>query len=314
MKLILTAVLSLALPLVAFAAPLEGVLITTKPENPGPGAAVTVTATLLDGDKSGAVYSWLVDNELVYEAVGAHTFVVEAPALGKSRSVRVLVNGVEQNDPLILEPAQVTIEWEAAAPVPPPFYIGRPLVAAQGQVRAHAVTELIRPNGTRVPSSEIKYTWRINGTALARNSGFGAESITTKPPFYDNPFILSVIAESRDGLRAESGAVIRPAAPDIVVYEVTPLGGLLNHKAIGNAYPFATDEVTFIAYPLNVSSPALDYEWSLNGATITNNSSDPRTAIFKKTGAGTGSHNIGVSFSNQSAFLDQLRYSFLLHF
>lgn len=314
MKAFLLGALFALTPLALHAAQFDDVLLTARPEAPRPGERVTVTATLLGADTAGTVFTWLVNDEQVARGVGNNTLAVDAPKLGSTLSVRVLINGEDRSAPLTLRPAEVSLEWEGLT-VSPPFYIGRPLMGGQGSVRILAVPNLVTTNGSAVPPQDINYSWRVNGSVLQKQSGYGVQSVVIKPPFYDDPFTVSVSAESRSGLRAVQSQTFLVASPDVVVYEISPLGGLLDTLAVTRDFQFTANEVTFMAYPLNTSQPAnLEYQWTLSDTPIALNTGDPRLAVFRKTGSGTGAYTVGLNITSQTAFLDLVRKTFLLHF
>jgi hypothetical protein len=290
------------------------VALTVSPENPEPGQAVRVTATTIGSDSRDTIFTWLVDDEIVKEGIGATTLDTTAPAIGVSKSIRVVTNGTERARPLILRPARVSLEWEALSERPP-FYTGRPMVGGQGSVRVAAFAEILGPNGTLVPASDIRYTWRQRGQPLTALSGYGRDSVTLTTSFFSEPFTVSVEATTRAGVRATKTIQINPASLDVVIYETSPLAGVLDNRAIVDVFNFTANEVAFIAYPLNASRPeSLTYTWQLNGSPVTLNTDDPRRAVFKKTGEGTGAFEVGVTLENPNSFLDLARRTFLLQF
>ncbi len=301
--------LFLLLPVSVSATALDTV-ITATPKNPEPGARVELTASPRGYDPTLARFTWLVDDEEVASGIGRTTASLVAPALGEASVVRVIVNDEERASPLTIRPTRVTIEWEGIAERPP-LYVGRPLFSGQGFVRAVAVPELVSSNGVPIPGNQIRYTWSQNGNRI-RGPEFGASSIVVEPIFYNRPFSLTVEATG-GGLTAAHTVVLQAADPDIVVYEQSPLLGLLDHRAVEGTYDFAASEVSFIAHALHTTS-GLTYRWSLNGEPIIIAEGDPRVAVFKKTGAGAGAYTVGIEVGNPSSFLEEVRRAFLLQF
>jgi len=174
----------------------------------------------------------------------------------------------------------------------------------------------VRANGAAVGSADILYTWRINGTPQSRQSGYGKDTITVEPPFYNDAFTLSVTATSRDqSLHAAQGVSVAPQAPEFVIYELSPLAGLRDQRAVMGSYQFVTDEVAFKAYPLRVADPAsVQAQWTLNGTPVQLDTGDQYLGVFRKTGGGSGSYTVGVSLSNAANFLERAAASFLLTF
>lgn len=305
--------LLLSAPCMAFAAPVINVQLTTAPQNPEPESQIEVRATALGFDPTGSVFTWIVDDEQVAEGRGLTTLTTDTPKLGETRTVRLVVNGDERATPLVLKPARVTVEWEANTSRPP-LYSGRPLLGGQGSIRAVAVPELVTSSGARIPAGQIRFTWKQNGNILSKQSGYGATSVTVSPPFYNRPFTLSVEAEA-GGLRAEHTVGIQAVPVDSVIYRTTPLMGELDYTAVTSDYEFTEQEVTFMAHPLHASqSDTLIYQWKLNNQPITVEGGDPRVAVFRKTGNGTGAYAVTIEMTNPASFLDRVVQSFLLHF
>lgn len=299
-------------PIVAHAA-VSDVVLTAQPENPEPGAPVVITATPVGFSPQSTVFTWILNDEPVSTGLGVQTFRMNAPALGETSTVRLSINDEERAAPLMIRPGRVTIEWEGIT-AKPPFYTGRPLVGGQGALKAVAIQELLDESGRAVPAGSTLFTWRLNGAVLSKQSGYGANQIIVEPPFYDSPFTLSVEARG-GGMRATHGVTIRPAEPSMVIYESTPLAGVLFTNAVGQEFSLDTSEATFIAYPLHTSdSLSLQYQWKLNGGQISVGGTDPRIAVFKKTGEGTGVYKVSVGYTSERAFLDLFERSFLLHF
>lgn len=306
-------VLALLLPAVSFAASPD-VLLSVNPEYPAPRAPVTVTAQVVGGGGSGALYTWLINDEVVARAVDQTSLTLSAPDLGNRTRVRLLINDEERSRELVIESGRVTIEWEGLSERPP-FYMGRSLLGGQGTARAQAITELVRLDGSRVPESDIRYTWRIDGSVLRAESGIGRDRIFVRPPFYDNAFTLSVTAEGRGGQRAESSVQVAPVPLDVVLYKTSPLGGVWDESSLRDVVPFTDSELSVRAYPLSASdSQRLEYSWRLSGTAVPAALDDPRTIVFKKTGSGTGAYGVELAVTSASAFLDQMTRSFLLNF
>ena len=305
--------LALLLPAVSFAASPD-VLLSVNPEYPAPRTPVTVTAQVVGGGGSGALYTWLINDEVVARAVDQTALTLTAPELGDRTRVRLLINDEERSRELVIESGRVTIEWEGISERPP-FYTGRSLLGGQGVARAQSIAELVRPDGTRVPESDIRYTWRIDGSVLRSESGIGRDRVFVRPPFYDNPFTLSVTAEGRGGQRAESSVQVVPVPLDVVLYETSPLGGVWDESSLRDVVPFTESELSVRAYPLSASdSPRLEYSWHLNNEQVPSVTGDKRAIVFKKTGSGRGLYDVSLEISSASSFLDKVGAAFQLQF
>lgn len=283
-------------------------ILTVTPQAPQPGEIITVRAQVPREDQD-ALFSWTVDGTEVASGFGQSSVQVPMPELGTSVEVQVRVDGEERADPLILRPQRVTIEWEGLS-TRPPMYMGRPLFMPRGEIRAHAVAELITARNTRIPNTEIKYTWSINDAPL-RESGYGKDTVRIAPPVFNRPFTLNVRAETRSGLIAEDTVSLSASLPSLMVYELSPLRGLTEH-AVRSEIALRSSEVTFIAYALYAPTELI-YSWTLNRQPVTVSGDDPRVVTFRRTGEGIGQYQIGVNAQNGQPFGSYNR-SFLLNF
>ena len=291
--------------------------IGVQPEHPTPGQTVTLTISDFEGSADNTSYVWSINKKLIDQGVGKTSISFTAGALGSSYEVQVLAveNGRARGSvSTTVRPAMVDIVWEGNTSTPP-LYLGRPLPNGQSTVTVLAMPHLFL--GTKeVPSSGVIYTWKVNGTLIQKQSGYGKQSASVSPPRFGSSFTVFVQAATPDGrVTAENSVVITPRTPTAVVYENAPLLGLRFDKAVNGSFPFTTDEVSFVAYPLFVSNPDnLSYAWSLDGAAFDTDTSKPRAVTFRKVGAGTGTHEVSFSFKNSAHFLEGGEKKFQLKF
>lgn len=305
-------------PYATHAATLSVVQVSVHPENPKPGSSITVNAIVVGTPTTEVLFRWDIDGESVATGANSSSIVIDAPPIGRSKSIVVTasLNGTALGSATVmLRPSDVTIEWEGQVSTTP-FFMGRPLATADSVITAVAVPALIRANGTAVPTKDILFSWKINGAQRKADSGYGASSISFTSPFFDNALSLNVTAISRDGsLSAEDTIAIRPVKPQLAIYEESALGGVESSRAIIDSYPFTSDEVSFVAYPLYVVNPDdLAFQWSLNGEPFTLDTVNPRSAVFKKTGGGHGTYEVKALYTQVKRFLENAQQSFSLTF
>jgi hypothetical protein len=316
-KYLFLALLTL-LPLTSYAAGFNGILLSTNPENPAPGSRVQITASVLGGTNYANDLVWTVDGMTATEGVGTNALTITTPTLGNA--VEVIATAVDAgtivaSGTLVIRPSEVTIEWEGDGATIPFSHV-RPLLTGHGSIKAQAIATLITSRGTRVADKDVLYVWKVNGKIVSGSSGYGRNTLSAAPTFFNDRFFVSVSAQSRDtSLKAESSVVIFPHPAQVVVYETSPLGGLLDTNAITGVYPFEHDEVSFMAFPLNTSNDEQhDLAWSINKEPVQTDSGDSRRVVFKKTAAGHGQYTVGVTYSSTNNFLDRAVQSFLLNF
>lgn len=295
----------------------SGLVLSQSPEIARPGENVTVRATVVDRAPASLEYLWSVDGELKKRSVGDATFTTPAPQVGSAISINVEVRDrgmVYAEESLIVRPGGVHLEWEARGSVPP-FYIGRSLLAPHTRVVVTAIPNIVTESGELVPKKDLLFGWKVNGVLQSR-VGSGTEELSFDLPVLSKPQVVTSIVETRDGsLRAENSVFIPVATQRLVVYEVSPLGGLLDRSAVREAYPFRETEVTLRAYPLYVVNPDESLvSWSLNGSALTAPEEDPYTITFRKTEEGEGSYEVRVGIRGIERFLERASYAFLLQF
>jgi hypothetical protein len=314
-------VLALLLPLFAHAAllPDYGTLeLDLSPQYPAPGQTVTLTVVNTAPDAKSAVYTWTVDGKTVARAAGQQQITVAAGSTGASEEVTVTTEDAAGNETgaasITLNPASVDVIWEGDT-AGPPLYIGRPLPNGQSPVTVLAVPH-IAVDGKEVAPSALIYTWSVDTTPLANQSGYGRSSVSVTPPRFGAAFTVKVHAETADGRGAGDGsATIAPQTPRALMYENAPLLGILFNKNVSGTYPLSEPEASFTAYPLYTANPgALTYKWTLDDSAFDVDAAHPLDVTFRKVGAGSGSHAVRFSFTNPGRFMEAGSASFSLSF
>ncbi len=291
--------------------------IDMSPQYPSPGQNVTLTVADPANDPSNTSYAWSVNGTVTEQGIGQKSLTLSAPAAGASETVNVTASEnsvVRASARMAVTPASIDIVWEGDT-YRPPFYIGRPLPNGQSALTAIAFPH-ITVNGKEVAGSDLVYSWKVNDTLLDTQSGYGKSSIEITPPRFGAAFTLSVTATSRDGTRGASNMItIAPRTPTAVFYENAALLGVRFDRAAAGSYPFPSDEISFIAYPLFVTdASALSYSWSLDGAAFAVDPAKPRDVTFRKVGSGGGTHTVSLAYSNVKEFLENATRTFTLSF
>lgn len=288
--------------------------VSIFPEFPRAGEAVTLRAENI-ANGAGATYVWRVNGSVIDQGIGVRAITITAGGLGSETIVSVSAseNGsVVGEKTILIHPADVDIVWEGNT-YTPPFLPLRPLPNPSSSVKLLAVPHIVR-DGARAAASDLVYTWRINRSQAPVASGYGRNVITATPPQFANAFEVSVVAATRDGaVQAEGVAVIRPAIPEVVIYENAPLLGIIFEKAVGDEFVLKDTETSFSAFPLYVASAdAPEYEWRLNGNAVSGNS--PRDITFRREGEGGGVYTVEFSLQNALALFERVATKFSLRF
>lgn len=306
----------------AFAALIPGgtgtIMLNASTQYPEPGETVTVTATNMPGNADTATYAWSVNGAAVLSGTGKTALNVVAPAIGQAETVAVTVTDAsgafEGAAETVINPAAISIVWEGNTTVPP-FYIGRPLPNGASSLTLLAVPHVV-VDGAAVPASSLVYTWSVNGVPQTDISGYGKDAATLTPPFFAQPFTVSVHAETADGRGgADGSAQIAPQTATALIYENAPLLGIRLERAVTGTFPMTETEASFTAFPLFVQNmDTLSYQWTLDTTPFTVDAARPRYVTFRRTGSGGGARTVNFSFTNPSGFLEKGSASFTLQF
>lgn len=290
--------------------------IQAVPETPGPYSTVTLFAENVL-NKGAHSYTWIVNGTVAVEGIGVDHTNVTMRGVGETTNITLRV--YDENGALTSEvsktitPAELDLVWEGNTFVPP-FYAGRPLPTGDSTVTVSAVPDL-RVGGARVAKDNLVYEWYINDAQAPYRTGYGLDSITITPPFFDSVFSVSAVAKTRSGTPSVRNSIsIAPRAPDIILYEQNPLLGTLFNKAITSAYALASDEVTLRLFPIFAVDPtATTYTWKVNGSNV-----DPGTVAreltLRKTGSGSGRFTIEAAFATGQELFENAKRNILLTF
>ncbi|MEK7531261.1 MAG: hypothetical protein AAB573_05350 [Patescibacteria group bacterium] len=288
--------------------------VVSEPRNPRPGQSVIIRANLIGSNTARASIRFESGGKVLAEGVPSIT--ITAPDRGQTRDITVSAiteNGASGETVFTLAPQDVSLVYESESTVPP-FSSIRPLGDAHSNFAILAVPDLIE-NGTRVSNRDVYYEWSVNGSIRKSLSGYGRSLITLEPPTFNAPFTVRILATSRAGDTAERVVTISPRAPSVVIYESGPLSGVETQRAVIGVHQFPNEETAFIAYPLYVKNwRDLIIRWTLNGTPVDLDTEDVRTATFRKTGAGSGSYQVGVEYTHPTRFFEEKKQTFLLNF
>lgn len=248
--------------------------ITLSPEYPQPGQTVRAEVTSSSENVRAFNIIWLLDGEIQEQGAGIASFTFIAGELGDAQNVGVVVEspqGQIYSKTITVQPAQVTLLWEANT-YTPPFYEGRALYSSGSFITAHAIPRFVDEEGELYDASELIYTWSKNGTVLGSYSGIGRDSLVTQGPKFFGDYILSVEVTTPDNIQvARSAARVATIDPEGKLYEIDPLIGVVYHRAITNEHEFfgaSQFEVQAEPFFMDVSQAndtSLLYEWSING-------------------------------------------------
>lgn len=276
--------------------------ISVNPAYPGPNSMVTLTAESPLLDLAGSDIEWSVNGA---SSGSGQSIQVPLGALGQETDVSVSVTGESGSDSATatLVPTSIDLLSEANSYVPP-FYLGRAVPGSGSSIRVMAMPHFANTDGSLVPSSDISFTWKLNGAVQAAQSGLGASSaVFPAATLYDSDDIDVTAVASGSSLSGETSITIRTLPPQLVLYEDNPLFGVMYQSAIPQSSVADESEDSFAAVPYfaNVSSandPLLSYQWTVNSSAVAASPQDPSEITINAKSGGTAA--VGLSISNNS--------------
>lgn len=299
------------------------VSIHLSPEFPQANQQVTATVTASGGNARTATIVWLLGDEVQQQESGGDTFVFTTGDTGSEQNLSVLVkttNGEIFNTSIVVSPVEVTLLWEGDTFVPP-FYKGRSLYSSGSFIRAEAIANFIDETGIAYDSSELLYTWSKNGTVLGSLSGVGADTLVTEGPKFFGDYILAVEVTSPDGTkRSQSASRIDTREPQVVLYEKSPLIGVLTNTAINDGHVFADSsqiEVHAIPYFMDIrneNDSQLSYTWNINGTKVSGSDAEPSSLTIQLPSEENISTSIRITIDHVKHLLQSAQGMFTITF
>ncbi len=247
---------------------IDGVEITTNPDEPAPLQDVTVSIESFNTDLNAASIIWLVAGKTYAKGTGITSIHVTAPPLGKELAVSTIimtVEGKEVKKALSIKSGGVDLVWESAGYIPP-FYEGKALYTYENQIKVSAMPHLSGPKGELDPRTLI-YKWTENDKVVQDQSGYGKQTLNIQEET-PRPLEIKVDVGTPNGSQKGTATItITPGDPSITFYEDDPLYGIFFNKAIPESLNLINPEVTIHAVPYGFTTSTrvpLSYSWSIN--------------------------------------------------
>lgn len=251
----------------------EQISIDISPRNPGPNETVTITVRSFSTNIGGASIAWFLNGELIVNERGATTFTTRTGDVGTQTEVLVRITKAEGGEIARIvnfAPADLELVFEPQT-FTPPFYKGRSVYTHQAPYKVIALPRFIGLDGTRYSERDLIYTWRINGRYVEGAGGIGGNILQAKGQLVSRPFDVSVEVQSPDGtIGAKETLYVTPSSPDLVLYENSPLYGVLYNNAVDENLSLSTNKelsVTAIPYFFGINDPESDtmtYNWNID--------------------------------------------------
>ena len=295
-------------PMSSFAAGLDLVSISTKPETPGPNQEVTVTIKSFAVDLNTAEIVWYVNKEPMQHGVALKTLSLHTGDFGEQTVVDIAIiptYGEPLNKQIVIEPSEVDILWEAQT-YTPPFYKGKALPSFKSLVK---VTAMPRRNSYASDPTPFYYKWTFNRIQGA-GEALGMNSVLIPAGWPDSSVPVSVaVSIPNSPWKGGENVTIPANKTKVVLYEQDPLLGTLFNNALRvsatrNANLLSVRAVPYFFSLDNYLNHDLLYTWTVNGS-IAPNQLEPTTMSLAKSGKGAESFSVILRVQNPKKILQE---------
>ncbi len=202
----------------------------------------------------------------------------------------------------------------------PPFYLGKSIFTNQGTVRVVAIPNIVI-GGEKINSKNLIFDWQKDGIPSVSDSGMGKDSIVVDGSVPIRDIDISVnVSDSSGNTLAGSSKTISADDPKVLVYEDSPLYGILFNKAvIGDYYLGQKNELDLIAKPyfFNLSSDSgIDstYKWAVNGNYISPSGRTNELLLKQTTTNLSGTASVSLTVNNNVRIFQYGNMSFNVNF
>lgn len=299
-------------PTSLFAQNSDNFSVSSEPEFPKEFSEVTLTISSFTIDLPTSKIVWKEDGRIVAQEFGLVQRSFSVPRNGSSKTILIEATtaaGFKSTQSYTLAPQSMDVLWEAVNSYVPPFYKGKALAGEQSLVKVVAIPNFIS-RGARIDPSQVVYSWTVGGRQPENAGGFGKSSTVFKFNPIKNGETIKVLAETVSGVsQAEEVLSLRPATPDIVFYEASPLLGVLSDRAFTKGIDLITKEITLVAEPYFFAGPisTLSMVWNIDG-NIVNTGSD-KTRLTLRNPDKSGNATISIAIKSIDKTLQKLTRS-----
>lgn len=217
--------------------------------------------------------------------------------------------------PILVGAQEIDLLWQGDT-YAPPFYKSRALWTNQSDIIIQAIPHIKTSSGGELDPTKLVYKWWKNSVVLGDISGVGKNSITFSAPIVGRPQNIKIEILNNDGeILGSASKEFTPISPSLVVYEDSPLYGIMFNKEAGDSYGMSGEEINLIAFPLffsatNKDSELMKYSWQTNSKGSVEGSSITLRAPSEEGGRA----RITVQASNEEKITQSGEKSFLLKF
>mgnify|MGYP001579574390 CR=1 FL=1 len=297
----------------------ESVTLTSTPSFPKPLQKVLLQLEAFGPDLNSSYITWFVNGTARKAGNAQKNLEISAGKAGSATNIQVIIEprgaaAIEKN--ITLQPADIDLVWEAVS-YAPPFYKGKALYAAQGQVVVNALPYVVE-RGSKVSPESLIYKWEKDGKVLGSVSGYGKNTLILYGSIISRPMVISVeVTSPKSAVKTSGSVVINPTQTKVLFYEINPLYGIQYGSAVGKELVMKDNELTLIASPYFFSIEEktfgkLSHKWTLNNKKIEEESGKDIITFRKPETVGTS--QISLSIESDNKVLQSARNTVLLKF
>ena len=281
------------------------VFVSTSPENPGPNADVTASASYSQGNIDAVNVTWYLNNKQAATGIGKRYFTFKTGNVGEPTTIRVEVEtdayGVLSKE-ITLLPNTLEVIWEADT-YTPPFYKGKALPSSQSTVRIVALPRFVS-GSTVIDPNNVIYVWKKGYFKNQNASGFGKNVYVYNTGYSFTDDEITVSATTQEGNIAITKKIpIHVYDPKIVFFENKPLQGVRYENAFTSVFNYAESEATIHAVPFFFSLSDLNrnnasFLWMLDGKKLETDPDNKAEFTLRKPEKGKGQYQLRLDINN----------------
>lgn len=300
----------------------EQLTVTQTPQIPRPGENVTVQLTSYVTDLNRSTITWTLDGRNISSGVGVTSFNFQAPNSGGTSRLVVTINkngGGTISKTIVISPAEVDLIYETGT-YAHPFYKGKRLYTSESSITFIAVPNFLNANGTKIPATDLAYTWSINGSIQQAASGYGKSTYVTRGSLIERPLQIKVqVTAPNSTLQASQSINVQSTVPEVTLYENNPILGIMYDKAIQGTFLLERPQVDFEGIPYFFSGsykddPNMDFNWYINGTEVTSKAANENYMVLRNDQNQEGTALISVNASHFTNILQTAATSLELDF
>ena len=297
----------------------EQIYVNVNPSSPKARDDVKITLEAYGTDLTKAEITWKINGVTAQSGRGLIELDTTAGDEGTSKKIDIAiipVNGIEVDKSTTIAPEKVDLVWEAKT-YTPPFYKGKALYTPQEKVVVAAFPNF-KANGTiGIDTKHLTYNWLDNNDSIQEYSGYGKDFVIYQGTIILDPHTITALVTSDTSSQSTSFVNLAPVQPNVLVYEDSPLYGVLFNDALPASFYLNSSEKTLAAYPYNFgfkwrTDPNIQYTWSMNGEDIS--TTNQPSMVFKNTSAEAGQTTVGIDIKSISNFLVEASQSLNISF